>query len=73
MCGAQIPVGTAKSHHPQIGHRLHAQVTLESRLQRAHADVALRRQRRGGQRQVRSGLMMSHRVSQRCRSTRLST
>ena len=45
---AQIPVRMAKSDRPEICHGRHAQVSAESLLQGAHADVALHRQRRGG-------------------------
>ena len=44
---------------------------MESLLQRANADVALHRECRGGQWEVRSGLDDVHRATDRCRSTRL--
>jgi hypothetical protein len=71
VCGPQIPVGTAESDHADIRHRRHAQVTLESLLQRANADVALPRQCRDGQRQVRSALNDVHRITDRRRPARL--
>jgi CRP-like cAMP-binding protein len=52
-------------------HRRHSHVSAESLLQRAHADVALHRQRRGGQRQVRASLDDVHRVADRRRSGRV--
>jgi NAD(P)-dependent dehydrogenase (short-subunit alcohol dehydrogenase family) len=44
----------AKPDRPEICHGRHAQVSAESLLQGSHADVALHRLRRGGQRHLRA-------------------